>query len=122
MNPTSLALGRSTCARLVGALPPHPRLPPLRRRLTPVRDRRDKGNAHERITMVNKRSTESQRRLDNTFKDGILHNQVASFSMHFWLILWWAFPSLTGVRLALAENLLVDVSLNYVKDHHACSK
>ena len=73
-------------ARFVGALPPHPRLPPLPGRLTPTRNRQDKGSAYEHITIVNKRSKESQRRLDNTFENGILHNQVAYFSMHIWLI------------------------------------
>ncbi len=61
---------------------------PLLGRLAPARDRHDKGThyAYGHITMVTKRSQESQRRLDNTFKNGILCNQVAHFSMHFWLI------------------------------------
>jgi len=61
---------------------------PLPRRLTPARNRHDKGIPYDygRITMVTKRSKKSQRRLDKTFKNGILHNQVASFSMHIWLI------------------------------------
>jgi len=86
VTPPSLPLGRSTYACFVGALPPHPRLPPLHRRLTPARDRQDNGDAYERIAMVNKRSKKEQRRLDNTIENGILQNQVASFSMHIWLI------------------------------------
>ena len=60
---------------------------PLPKRLTPARGRHDKGisYAYGRMTMVTKRSKESQGKLDNTFKNGILHNQVASFSMHIWL-------------------------------------
>ena len=88
MNSVSLASERSTPDRFVGALPPHPRLPPLPRRRTPTRNRQDKRTHYDygRKTMITKRSKKSQRRLDKTFKNGILHNQVASFSMHIWLI------------------------------------
>ena len=86
MNPTSL-LPENLRATVSWGLCPHtPGFLPSPRRLTPDRDRHDKGDAYERSTRVNKQSKESQRRLDSRFRNGILHDQVASFSMHFWLI------------------------------------
>ncbi len=86
MNAAFLAVGRSTRACFVGAAPTPLGFIPLPQRLTPARSYHNKGTiyAYGRITMVNKRYKESQRRLDKTFKNAILRNQVAQFSMHFW--------------------------------------
>ncbi len=80
MNAAFLAVGRSTRAVFVGAARPHtPRL-----HSPPQEADADTGRLQTHNDGT-KRQPEPQRRLDNTFKNGILHNQVASFSMHFWL-------------------------------------
>ena len=80
MNPVSPTPGRPTRVRIVEATRPHtPRL-----HSPPQEADADTGRLQTHNDGT-KRQPEPQRRLDNTFKNGILHNQVASFSMHFWL-------------------------------------